>query len=295
MKKRLLPMSILLAGLLLGLSACGNNTAASGQDTPAPSETVAETQETETVEQDEETVENEEPDQAVQTDTEQDGTVEINDAAADDTADTAANDAAADTSAAEAADASEAETSAPGGALVVYFSRVGNTEFPEDIDADSSASIRTDENGLIGNAGQIAAWIAEQAGCETMEIQTQDAYPVSYNETVDLAKQEQNETFRPQLEPDEKSVEDYDTIYLVFPNWWGDLPMPVYSFLDSHDLTGKTVKVFVTHEGSSFSNTVGTIAELEPGAEVLEGLAVRGANVSDEEANIKNWVTENQD
>ena len=144
MKKRLLPMSILLAGLLLGLSACGNNTAASGQDTPAPSETMAETQETETVEQEEETVENEEPDQAVQTDTEQDGTVEINDAAADDTADTDANDAAADTSAAEAADASEAETSAPGGALVVYFSRVGNTEFPDDIDADSSASIRTD-------------------------------------------------------------------------------------------------------------------------------------------------------
>ena len=288
-------MSILLAGLLLGLSACGNNTAASGQDTPAPSETMAETQETETVEQEEETVENEEPDQAVQTDTEQDGTVEINDAAADDTADTAANDAAADTSAASAADTSEAENSAPGGALVVYFSRVGNTEFPEDIDADSSASIRIDDNGLIGNAGQIAAWIAEQAGCETMEIQTQDAYPVSYNETVDLAKQEQNEAFRPQLEPDEKSVEDYDTIYLVFPNWWGDLPMPVYSFLDSHDLTGKTVKVFVTHEGSSFSNTVGTIAELEPEAEVLEGLAVRGANVSDEEANIKNWVTENQD
>ena len=295
MKKKLLPMSIMLAVLLLGLSACGNNTAASGQDTPAPSETVAETQETETVEQEEETIENEEQDQAVQTDTEQDGTVEINDAAADDTADTAANDAAADTSAAEAADASEAETSAPGGALVVYFSRVGNTEFPEDIDADSSASIRIDENGLIGNAGQIAAWIAEQAGCETMEIQTQEAYPVSYDETVDLAKQEQNEAFRPQLEPDEKSVEDYDTIYLVFPNWWGDLPMPVYSFLDSHDLTGKTVQVFVTHEGSSFSNTVGTIAELEPEAEVLEGLAVRGASVSDEEDNIKNWVTENQD
>lgn len=301
MKKRLLPMSILLAGLLLGLSACGNNTAASGQDTPAPSETVAETQETETVGQEEETIENEEPDQAVQADAEQDDTVEANDAAADSTAgnaDTAANDAAADTSAAsaaEAADTSEAENNAPGGALVVYFSRVGNTEFPEDIDADSSASIRIDENGLIGNAGQIAAWIAEQAGCETMEIRTEDAYPVSYNETVDLAKQEQNEAFRPQLEPDEKSVEDYDTIYLVFPNWWGDLPMPVYSFLDSHDLTGKTVKVFVTHEGSSFSNTVGTIAELEPGAEVLEGLAVRGASVSDEEDNIKNWVTENQD
>ena len=283
MKKKLLPMSMVLVGLVLGLSACGNKAATTGQDTPAPQENVAEAQETEaqeteTVQEEEKTTaeaaESEEPEQAAQESTEQES------AAADN-----------DTTAAAAAE----ETGAPeSDALAVYFSRVGNTDFPEGIDADSSASIRIDDKGLMGNAGQIAAWIAEEAGCETMEILTEDAYPADYNETVNQAKQEQNDGFRPLLKADEKAVEDYDTIYLVFPNWWGDLPMPVYSFLDAHDLTGKTVNVFVTHEGSRFSNTVGTIAELEPGAEVREGLSVTGGSVTDEEQNIRQWVIDNQ-
>ena len=278
MKKRQLAMSILLAGLLLGLSACGNKAATSGQDTPAPQENAAEAQETESQEQEEETVEetadSSEPEQA-------------------ELESTAAESAAAEKD--TTAEVSEEESAASkSNALAIYFSRVGNTDFPEDIDADSSASIRIDGNGLMGNAGQIAAWIAEEAGCETMEILTEDAYPADYNETVNQAKQEQNDGFRPLLKADEKAVEDYDTIYLVFPNWWGDLPMPVYSFLEAHDLTGKTVNVFVTHEGSRFSNTVGTIAELEPGAEVREGLAIQGGSVSDEEQNIRQWVIDNQ-
>ena len=278
MKKRQLAMSILLAGLLLGLSACGNKAATSGQDTPAPQENAAEAQETESQEQEEETVEE---------------TADSSEAEQAELESTAAESAAAekDTTAAEASEEAGAPESK---ALAVYFSRVGNTDFPEDIDADSSASIRIVDNGLIGNAGQIAAWIAEEAGCETMEILTEEAYPADYNETVNQAKQEQNDGFRPLLKADEKAVEDYDTIYLVFPNWWGDLPMPVYTFLEAHDLAGKTVNVFVTHEGSRFSNTLGTIAELEPGADVQEGLAVTGGSVSDQEQNIRQWVNDNQ-
>ena len=291
MKKRLLPMSILLVSLLLGLCACGNGNgaAAGGQDSSAPQETVTDSQEPENVEKEEETTENVVTDQAVQGSTEQESAVADNEAAA------AGTEAAAVETAADADTAAAEDSSAPGSnALAVYFSRVGNTDFPADVDADSSASIRVDENGLMGNAGQIAAWIAEEAGCETMEILTEDAYPVNYDETVNQAKQEQNAGFRPVLKADEKAVEDYDTIYLVFPNWWGDLPMPVFSFLDSHDLSGKTVNVFVTHEGSRFSGTVETIRELEPGAEVLEGLAVQGANVTDEEQNIRQWVIDHQ-
>ena len=291
MKKRLLPMSILLVSLLLGLCACGNGNgaAAGGQDSSAPQETVTDSQEPENVEKEEETTENVVTDQAVQGSTEQESAVADNEAAA------AGTEAAAVETAADADTAAAEDSSAPGSnALAVYFSRVGNTDFPADVDADSSASIRVDENGLMGNAGQIAAWIAEEAGCETMEILTEDAYPVNYDETVNQAKQEQNEGFRPMLKADEKAVEDYDTVYLVFPNWWGDLPMPVFSFLDSHDLSGKTVNVFVTHEGSRFSGTVETIRELEPGAEVLEGLAVQGANVTDEEQNIRQWVIDHQ-
>ena len=290
MKKRLLPLSILLVSLLLGLCACGNGNgaAAGGQDSSAPQETVTDSQEPETVGKEEETTENVVTDQAVQGSTEQESAVADNEAAAGTEAAAVETAADADTAAAEDSSASESK------ALAVYFSRVGNTDFPADVDADSSASIRVDENGLMGNAGQIAAWIAEEAGCETMEILTEDAYPVNYDETVNQAKQEQNEGFRPMLKADEKAVEDYDTIYLVFPNWWGDLPMPVFSFLESHDLSGKTVNVFVTHEGSRFSGTVGTIQELEPGAEVLEGLAVQGANVTDEEQNIRQWVIDHK-
>ena len=279
MKKRQLAMSILLAGLLLGLSACGNKAATSGQDTPAPQENAAEAQETESQEQEEETVEE---------------TADSSEAEQAELESTAAESAAAenDTTAAEVSE--EESAASQSNTLAVYFSRVGNTDFPEDIDADSSASIRIDGDGLMGNAGQIAAWIAEEAGCETMEILTEEAYPADYNETVNQAKQEQNDGFRPLLKADEKAVEDYDTIYLVFPNWWGDLPMPVYSFLEEHDLTGKTVNVFVTHEGSRFSNTLGTIAELESGADVQEGLAVTGGSVSDQEQNIRQWVNDNQ-
>ena len=281
MKKRLLPMSMLLVVLLLGLSACGSSSPAAGQDSQVPQETAADAQETESLDQEEEetaeeTEETKEPEQAVQGSTEMESAVAENDATA--------------------AAASEAESPAPkGNALAIYFSRVGNTDFPEGIDADSSASIRIDDNGLMGNAGQIAAWIAEEAGCETMEILTEETYPADYNETVDQAKQEQNEGFRPLLKADEKAVEDYDTIYLVFPNWWGDLPMPVYSFLEAHNLAGKTVNVFVTHEGSRFSNTVGTIAELEPGADVREGLAIQGGSVSDSEQTVRQWVIDNKD
>ena len=215
MKKRLLPMSILLVSLLLGLCACGNGNgaAAGGQDSSAPQETVTDSQEPENVEKEEETTENVVTDQAVQGSTEQESAVADNEAAAAGTEAAAVETAAdADTAAAEDSSASESK------ALAVYFSRVGNTDFPADVDADSSASIRVDENGLMGNAGQIAAWIAEEAGCETMEILTEDAYPVNYDETVNQAKQEQNEGFRPMLKADEKAVEDYDTIYLVFPN-----------------------------------------------------------------------------
>ena len=277
MKKRMLPMCMLLAVLLLGLSACGNKPAVGGQDSPAPQETTADAPEA----AEEET--NDEAPETAQAGTGQESAAEA--APADMTA--------ADAAATEAAAAAE-ESNPKSNTLVVYFSRVGNTDFPADVDADSSASIRVDENGLMGNAGQMAAWIAEEAGCETMEIQTEDSYPVSYEETVDQAKQEQSEAVRPALKADEKTVEDYDNIYLVFPNWWGDLPMPVYSFLDAHDLAGKTVNVFVTHEGSRFSNTVGTLQGLEPDARDQEGLAVQGGSVSDEEQNIRQWVKDHQ-
>ncbi len=180
------------------------------------------------------------------------------------------------------------------GSIVVYFSRVGNTDFPENIDASSSASIQVNDGVVKGNAQMIAEWVAEEAGCETLEVVAEDSYPVDYDETVEQARDEQSQKARPDLKTLARNVEGYDTLYLVFPNWWGDLPMPLYSFFDACDFSGKKINVFITHEGSSFSGTVDTIKELEPGAEVTEAIAVRGGSVSEEEQNVRQWVTDNK-
>ena len=180
------------------------------------------------------------------------------------------------------------------GSIVIYFSRVGNTEFPENMDALSSASLQKEGNTLKGNAQMMAEWIAEEAGCKAVEITTEKPYPIDYDETVDQASEEQSSSERPALKMEPLAMEDYSTVYLVFPNWWGDLPMPVYTFLEEYDLGGKKVNVFVTHEGSGFSGTIDTIRELEPDADVSEALDVRGGFVTEEKENIMQWVKENK-
>lgn len=200
----------------------------------------------------------------------------------------------AEPTAAEPADAGSAEETAPAAAvLVVYFSRVGNTDFPADVDAVSSASLVATDAGIKGNAQIMAEWMADELGCEVWEITTAETYPVDYDETTDVAKEEQNEDARPALSAQVGNMADCSTIYLVYPNWWGDLPMAVYSFLESYDFSGKTIYVSATHEGSGFSGTVSTVEELVPGAQVIEGLSIRGQDVPDSEEEIRAWVQGN--
>ncbi len=172
----------------------------------------------------------------------------------------------------------------------VYFSRVGNTEFADDIDAITSASLNRADGELKGNAQMIAQWAAEEADCKSFEIVTEKSYPADYDETVDLAKDEKSSKERPSLKGSFDDLSDCDTIWLVFPNWWTDLPMPVYSFFDKYDLSGKNIYVFVTHEGSGFSSTIKTIKELEPKANVVQALSIRGGSVKDSEKNVKDYV-----
>ena len=80
----------------------------------------------------------------------------------------------------------------------------------------------------------------------------------------------------------------------MFPNWWADLPMPLYTFFDEYDFSGKTLYVSITHEGSSFSRTVGTIQTLEPDAEVIEGISIRGNAVPDSENTVRQFIQSNQ-
>ena len=174
--------------------------------------------------------------------------------------------------------------------VAVYFSRVGNTDFPSDADALSSASINRSGDTIKGNAELIAEYAAAEAGCETAEIVADKSYPVDYDETVSLAKDEQKAKERPAVTCQVESFDDYDTIWLSFPNWWADLPMPVYSFFDKYDFSGKNIYVFVTHEGSGFSSTVKTIRELEPDANVVEAISVSGGSVTEKEQAVRDYV-----
>lgn len=198
------------------------------------------------------------------------------------------------TTASAAETAVKPESAVRGDTLVVYFSRVGNTDFPDDIDVVSSATLSRQNGELKGNAQLMAEWMADEAGADLFEIQTENTYPIDYRETTDVAKQEQNENARPALKTQVDDFDGYSTVYLMFPNWWADLPMPIYSFFDEYDFAGKTIYVSITHEGSSFSRTVGTIQSLEPDALVVEGISIRGGSVPNSEDTVRQFVREYQ-
>lgn len=164
--------------------------------------------------------------------------------------------------------------------LVAYFSRTGENYGVGYIEK--------------GNTHIIADMIAEQTGGDTFEIRTVTPYPDEYDECTEAAKQEQDENARPELAESVEGMEDYDVIFLGFSNWWGDMPMAVYTFLESCDFSGKTIVPFCTHEGSGLSSTESSIADSCPNAEVLDGLAIRGSvaqNSQDEAAeSVAEWL-----
>ena len=157
----------------------------------------------------------------------------------------------------------------------------------------------TGENYGVGNISEgnthiIAKMIGEATGGTLFEIVPEKDYPHdSYNAVVEIAKQEKEQKARPAIKGDIK-VEDYDVIFIGYPNWWGDMPMPVYTFLEKHDWTGKVVVPFCTHEGSGLSSTEKYIAEACKGATVAKGLAVRGATAQNnrEQArkSVNSWI-----
>ena len=189
--------------------------------------------------------------------------------------------------------ASDADDEADDEDIVIFFSLAGNANLPDGVDASSRASIVKDGDDVEGNAEVIADWIAEAKGCDTYEIETVDKYPADYDETVNQAQEEQNDNARPKLEGDELDLAKYKNVYLVFPNWWADMPMALYTFFDEQDFSDKNITVCVTHGGSGFSDTISAIKELEPKATVKEGMELSDSEVLDSEKDVKDWAKDN--
>ena len=174
--------------------------------------------------------------------------------------------------------------------LIAYFSVPENVD-TDGIDANSGASIVVKNKDVLGNMQYMAMTIQEAIGGELFRIETKEKYPLEHETLVNQAKEEQNEEVRPELATHIENVEQYDIIFLGYPNWWGDMPQPLYTFLEEYDFSGKTIIPFNSHGGSGFSNTIEEIKKLQPNATVRDdGLSISRNDVADSEQEITDWA-----
>jgi flavodoxin len=167
-----------------------------------------------------------------------------------------------------------------GKTLIAYFSRKGANYVNGSI-----------VNLQVGNTEAAAKMAQEAVGGDLFEIKTVKTYPADYTETTKVAQTELRQNARPELAAHVENMDEYDTIILGYPNWWGTMPMAVYTFLEEYDFTGKTILPYCTHEGSGLSGSERDIKRLCPTANVEKGLAIHGGSVNSAAGKIKSWLS----
>lgn len=141
-----------------------------------------------------------------------------------------------------------------------------------------------------GNTHKVAQIIQNQVGGDLFEIQTVQPYPPGGDELTETARQQQNSNARPQLSTHVNNINDYDRVFIGYPNWLDNMPMAVYTFLEEHDMSGKTIIPFCTNGGSGLSGTPNIISSIQPNARVTEGLSVLSSNVDTCEQDVAAWL-----
>jgi flavodoxin len=163
--------------------------------------------------------------------------------------------------------------------LIAYFSRRGSNY----------------ANGRIvdlpvGNTEVVAHIIHEHTGGEEFRITPVAQHPSDYTEMTQVSSMELRKNARPDLSENVRDMGAFDVIYLGYPNWWGTMPMVVFTFLESHDFSGKTIVPFCTHEGGGKGSSESDIEALCPHAAVLPGLALWGSRVDRAGDEIASWL-----
>lgn len=174
--------------------------------------------------------------------------------------------------------------------LIAYFTWADNTvvEDPSsvDVDATTSASVL-----VPGNAAKLAAWIQEAVGGDLHSIIVEEPYSSDYDECLDRAAEEKADNARPALTTHVENMEDYDIVFLGFPNWWYTLPMPVLTFVEEYDWSGKTVVPFVTHGTGGLSSTIRDLtAALPEDTVVLDPIGVYRPEVDTSQGAVQDWL-----
>ena len=186
--------------------------------------------------------------------------------------------------------ASDNKVSSGERSLIVYFSRVGNTEYQKEIDASTSASIVIDKD-TYGTTEYMARMIQESVGGDIHLIRTQEPYTADFDELRNVNHEEMNAGFLPPLMESNLDMEQYDTIFIGYPVWAMNVPQAVLSFLDEYDLTGKTVIPFCTHDGYGAGGSYHTIREASHAAVSPDGLAIEAKDVPSAKSTITEWLS----
>ena len=158
--------------------------------------------------------------------------------------------------------------------------------------ADDAKTAGTEETGsnVSGNAQLLAEMAQKATGGDLFFIETVEKYPAEYRGTTDQAKTERNDDARPELSSHVENMDAYDTIVLIYPNWWGTLPQPVFTFLEEYDFSGKTILPLCTHEGSRLGRSESDIVSICPDARPLDGLSVKGSAAGSAQAEVEEWI-----
>lgn len=167
-----------------------------------------------------------------------------------------------------------------------HYESVGDRGNYSDVDAVASASVVAP-----GNTAKMARWIQEYVGGDLFPIVVTEPYPDNYDECLDRAADEKAENARPELVEHLDNIDDYDVIFLGFPNWWYTAPMAVFSFIEDYDLSDKTIVPFCAHGTGGIASSVKDItAALPDSAEVLEPLGVYRAEVGQSQSEVNKWL-----
>lgn len=172
-------------------------------------------------------------------------------------------------------------------------------EEPAEEPAESETSTTGDSSSVLityfswsGNTEQVAQIIQQETGGDLFEIAPATAYTDDYNELLDIAQQEQSDDARPELAGQVENWEQYDTIFVGYPNWWSDAPMAVYTFVESYDWSGKTLVPFNTSASGGFGRSLSGLEESASGASILEGISFTERTLGDAQGEVAAWLDE---
>ena len=170
-------------------------------------------------------------------------------------------------------------------------------EEPSEEPAESETSTTGDSSSVLiayfswsGNTEQVAQIIQQETGGDLFEITPATPYTDDYNELLDIAQQEQSDNARPELAGQVENWEQYDTIFVGYPNWWSDAPMAVYTFLESYDWDGKTLIPFNTSASGGFGRSLPGLEESASGAAILEGISFTERTLGDAQSEVTAWL-----